>query len=207
MSVPAVERPYRGLDPAQRREDRRARLLAAALELFGTAGYPATGIQAVCARAGVTARHFYEAFPGREELLRALYDGVIADHRAALAAALGEAPGDAEPRLRAGLEAALGWWAADERRARVAFKEVVGVSEAFETHRLATIDGYAALLAAEFAVLAPGRDHVWTARAFVGAITQVVELWLPLADRPPLARLVDDLVRLGLGALDNRDCQ
>ena len=42
-------RPWRGQSPQERRDSRRRRLLDAALDLFGTTGYPATSLTALWA--------------------------------------------------------------------------------------------------------------------------------------------------------------
>jgi AcrR family transcriptional regulator len=194
-------RTYRGQDAETRRAERRRRLLDAALELFGTRGYAATTIQDVCAAAGVTARHLYDDLGGREELLLALYEDIVAGHLAHVAEANAAAP--LEDRLRAGTAAALEAWAADERRARVAFVEVVGVSPAVEARRHAVIEGYAAFVAAELAKVAPReRDYAWAGRALVGATIQVFESWLGLEDRPPLDDLVAEMTLVFGGVLD-----
>jgi len=198
-------RSYRGQDAQARAADRRRRLLDAALELFGTRGYAATRIQDVCATSGVTARHFYEAFPGREELLAAVYADVVEGHLAEVAAALA---GDPEDPLRAGLDAALGAWTRDERRARLAFVEVVGVSPALEERRFAVLEGYAAFIAGELARVsdADAAAFTWAGRALVGAAVQTFQSWraLPIADRPPLATLADELTPLFAAPLARR---
>ena len=74
-----VERRYRGRLPDERRADRRRRLLDAGLELFGTVGYHGTSIERLCAQAGVTARHFYQEFSGREALLAALFGEIVSE--------------------------------------------------------------------------------------------------------------------------------
>src|SRR5919198_3030469 len=76
---PALERRYRGRLPGERRAERRRRLLDAGLELFGTVGYRGTSIERLCAQAGVTTRHFYQEFPGREALLAAPCGEIIAE--------------------------------------------------------------------------------------------------------------------------------
>ena len=70
---PSGERLYGGMTAEQRRAERRRRLLDTALELFGTDGYPYTGIERICSHAGVTARHFYEEFGNRETLMPVSY--------------------------------------------------------------------------------------------------------------------------------------
>ena len=96
---------YRGQSSTERRAERlRERLLATAVDLFGTAGYAATPIEAICTGAGVTARHFYEHFPSREALLRAVYDAIIADTQRAVIRALSSAARP-EDRVAAGVRA------------------------------------------------------------------------------------------------------
>ena len=199
-------RPYRGLAPEDRRAQRRERLLEAALDLFAADGYAVTRIDALCRRAGVTTRHFYELFPSREDLLLALYDRITHEHLAGVAAALEGDPGAFDATVRRAVHAGLGAWAADERRARLAFVEVVGVSERVEDHRLATIEVYArtvagALQRAADAGTLPSGEFAWRARAIVGAVIEVIVLWLHRRDRPPFEEVADELADLFLGGL------
>jgi AcrR family transcriptional regulator len=62
-----------------RRAERRNRLLAAGLELFGTKGIAETRIDEVCGEAGLTKRYFYESFDSLEDLVHAVVEQVIAD--------------------------------------------------------------------------------------------------------------------------------
>ncbi|MEL0028042.1 MAG: hypothetical protein VW625_05165, partial [Perlucidibaca sp.] len=55
----SAPRPYRGLAAEQRAEERRQRLLAAALELFARQGYAQPPIEMLCSSAQDTARPFY----------------------------------------------------------------------------------------------------------------------------------------------------
>src|SRR5438445_1202863 len=67
-------RRYGDKEPAQRRAERRSRLLEAALDAFGTTGYRATSIEQLCADANISTRNFYEEFATREALLVQLHD-------------------------------------------------------------------------------------------------------------------------------------
>ncbi len=62
-----------GTTLAARRQARRTALLEAALDLIGEAGAAAVTMRAVCRRAGLTDRYFYESFTGRDDLLDTLY--------------------------------------------------------------------------------------------------------------------------------------
>src|SRR4029077_5184552 len=56
------QRAYGGVSAEDRIAARRAKLLDAGLELFGTRGYATTGVKDVCREAGLTDRYFYESF-------------------------------------------------------------------------------------------------------------------------------------------------
>ncbi|MER7673361.1 TetR/AcrR family transcriptional regulator [Kitasatospora sp. NPDC096128] len=70
--------------PPRRRVHTRARLLAAAGELFLTVGFARTSIEDVCAAAGYTRGAFYSNFGGKEDLLLALFDDQAAERMAEL---------------------------------------------------------------------------------------------------------------------------
>jgi AcrR family transcriptional regulator len=74
MPATTGERRYGGKTATERRDERRERLLDAGLELFGTDGFAAVTIEALCAEAGLNPRYFYEQFATREELLGAVYE-------------------------------------------------------------------------------------------------------------------------------------
>ncbi len=96
-------RPYRGLAPDERRAQRRAALIDAAIETYGERGYRASTVKGVCAAAGLTERYFYESFESSEALLMACYHHVnaqlfmqIAEAAEAAGARHGPRPRDAE---------------------------------------------------------------------------------------------------------------
>ncbi|WP_195911160.1 TetR/AcrR family transcriptional regulator [Streptomyces kaniharaensis] len=72
--------------PTRRRVHTRARLLAAASQLFLTVGFARTSIEDVCAAAGYTRGAFYSNFGSKEDLLLALFDDQAADRMAELEA-------------------------------------------------------------------------------------------------------------------------
>jgi AcrR family transcriptional regulator len=168
------QRSYAGRTAAERRAERRERLLAAGLELFGTDGYAATPIEKICATAGVSTRNFYEEFDGREALLMALHDRVTKRAFDAVAAALsadepgkanssghggitgssgGQGDSDHKARIRRRLEVATEAYVtvltSDPRWTRIASVELIGVSRAVEQHRLQWRGLWAQLIEAE----------------------------------------------------------
>lgn len=177
------ERPYGGRSPSERRADRRARLLAAGLELFGTAGYAATTIEQLCSAAGVATRNFYEEFDGRESLLIALHDDVNLRAFEAVAEVLARTDlTDVENRVTAGFAAYLDVMTADPRWARIAIVETIGATPATHAARRAALARFADLLTAEADHMAAQglievRDYALTSVALVGALTALVETW------------------------------
>jgi AcrR family transcriptional regulator len=57
----------------RRKQETRARILEAAVDLFGEAGFEATKVADVCDRADVARQTFFNHFPTKDDLLRALY--------------------------------------------------------------------------------------------------------------------------------------
>jgi AcrR family transcriptional regulator len=176
-------RQYAAQSAEERHQARRARLLDAALELFGTRGYSDTAIGQLCAAASVSTRSFYELFESREALLIALHDAINADALAAVGAALADLdPDDLPARARAGVAAYLRTMTGDPRRARVALTESVGVSREAEAHRQQAIGRFAEVIRLEGERLAaagvvPARDFRLVSVALVGAINGLVNTW------------------------------
>ncbi len=194
-------RQWRGLSADERREQRRGRLLGAALEQFGTLGWAGTSLTGLCAAAGVSPRHFYELWPGREELLTELYDGLVLEAVAAVHVAQEAAPLTVEDQVRSGLSAVVRALGDDPRRARIVLLEVVGVSPGLGEHRRKVIDAFADVVAEGYArLVATGqvRDQPFRplALALVGAINELLSAWLLADPQPPLDDLVPPLVQV-----------
>src|SRR5262245_17388837 len=83
------------------RDATRARLISRALRLFAERGYASTPVSAIAASAGVSQGLLYHYFPGKTELVVAIFDDSIRDVRESWARA------DAEPDPRRRLTALL----------------------------------------------------------------------------------------------------
>jgi len=86
------KRRYGGASFEDRQADRRERLIAAAIEVFGRWGREGATVAAICAEAGLTARYFYESFPNREALFLEAYRAVQAELLTEMAKASGPDP-------------------------------------------------------------------------------------------------------------------
>lgn len=76
------------------REESRARIIAAALRLFGTHGYERTTVRMIAEEAGVAQGLMYQHFAGKEELLRAIFQQSIQDVYTSFAEAEAGDPGE-----------------------------------------------------------------------------------------------------------------
>ncbi|XRQ05714.1 TetR/AcrR family transcriptional regulator [Actinomadura welshii] len=205
---PAPRRSYGGRSAEERRADRRGRLLAAGLELFGTRGYAATSIEKLCATASVSTRNFYEEFSGREELLLALHMDINERASAALAAAYAEAAGaDLPARVERAVRAFVTVTASDPRWARLAFVEVIGVSAGLERHRLRWRTRWEETLVelAREAVErgeAVDRDYHLTMIAVIGAVNNLVHHWSARGQDIPLDDITAELTAIVCSALE-----
>lgn len=129
---------YRGVAPAERDARRREALLKAGFDLFGTEGWNGAPVTALCLRAGVTTRNFYELFSDREQLFLELYDQITAEGMRRIAEAAIKEP-DPSKRLLSGLQGAVDYYD-DPRNARIVFMEIFGRGQEFEQHRHNAID-------------------------------------------------------------------
>lgn len=186
-----------------RDQERRRRLLDAALELYGTIGYRAATVQAVCRLAKVSTRSFYELYSDQEELLERLYLDLNGEVLEAITDVVIGPASDAFTAARKLVAAALGPMLNDERKARVLEVEAVGVSEALERERRLTLRRLAAAVDAAFAALADAGVIVavpqgLTSLILVGGITEalVQRVQTQPAEREPTTEFIDEVTRV-----------
>jgi AcrR family transcriptional regulator len=197
-------RAYRGVSADDRRADRRARLIEAGLDVIGSEGLANMTMTAVCARAGLTERYFYESFRNLDELLVALFDKFAGEAADAILHALDGAPPDLFERCRAAAGALIAVLTEDPRKART-FAEAIG-SEALRARRDRTVRGYAAVLAGQIRELAPVPDSHPQPRLelvttmLVGGLAEAVASWLNGAIDISRDQLVEDAARVAVAA-------
>ena len=173
-------RSYGGLSAEQRRVKRRAELLDAALDLAAEGGVAKVTKKAVCERAGLNDRYFYEQFTDRDSLLTALIDETAEQGIRAVLSAVGTAEEGPEAKVHTAADAVLAFLTADMRRTAL----VVGpYDEVLQRARISTQHSISAAMAALSRTLvnAPahdGGDIQMVAYAVVSGVIELVAAWL-----------------------------
>jgi len=112
---------YGGRSRQERATDRRDRILASALQLFGTHDYDDVTVAEVCTGARVSKRYFYEHFDDREDLVRALHKEQNQWLLAGIVSATPDAPGTLDEMLRPAVHQLLTLLRANPERAQVIY--------------------------------------------------------------------------------------
>jgi AcrR family transcriptional regulator len=172
-----VTRTYGGVTGEQRRARRHKALTEAALDLVADGGWERVTVRAVCTRARLNDRYFYESFPDRDALLLAARDGIAAEGLRAFQEAI--ATTEPERRIRAVVEAVIDFFTEDPRRGHLMFAS----HDALRGRRremLRTLARIVADQAAELlgAAAAGGKDRELGALTLVSGTMEVFAEWL-----------------------------
>jgi AcrR family transcriptional regulator len=191
---------YRGVAAEERRAERRARLLDAALELVGGGGWQAATVRGVCAQAGLTTRYFYESFATRQALVIALFDAVTEEAAVRVLTAVATAPDDAERKAHAAVGTFVDLLVEDPRKARVAFAETQG-DDALTQRRRDGLRMFARLTAEQaldFYGAPADVDRIvqLTATLLAGGLSELLMAWLDGDVEATRDELVDDCAML-----------
>lgn len=166
----------------QRREQRREQLLEAGLDVLGTQGWRRTTMTAVCTRAGLTERYFYENFAHRDELLLAILDRIADQIRDVGLRALAETEGDPQAKAEAAIGAFVDLLTDDPRIGRVAMLESAA-ADPLRARRHELLREFAQLIATQARALY-GADalpppHGQTAGLLLtGGLAELLMAWL-----------------------------
>lgn len=196
---------YRGVSATDRAADRRRRLLAAALDVWSTAGTKVT-MTAICTSAGLIERYFYESFANLDEALVAVLDSIAAEIEERTQAAVAEAEaagGDAGDRVRASVLAFLTLLQEDPRKGRVAIVEA-GAMPGLRHRRTALLRHFAHRSAEEAALTLGLRPPTGTegevgGLLFIGGMAELITAWLDGAIEATPEEIVDAATRMYLG--------
>ncbi|MGJ8669955.1 MAG: TetR/AcrR family transcriptional regulator [Oceanococcus sp.] len=206
-SAPTSQRPsgqYAGKAAVTRQRERKAKLMAAGIELIGTEGFSATSINAVCAHAGLTKRYFYEAFSSSEEMLIQAYRTVAADMLKSISSQTAPHLNDSRKLVRVGIRATFDYVAAEPIKARLMFVEAQSVRGQLGKVYVESMNGFVALLlsltkpflAADAATDAELRVM---ARGIIGALMHLCQGWIASSFLQPVDELVDGTERIFVG--------
>lgn len=183
---PTVTRPYGGVHADTRRQERRARLLAAGLEVIGTRGFHLSTVRDVCAHSGLSERYFYESFKGMGLLFEALYADLHAEsQRRVMAGFVGASAlkADAMQMAESALIAWLHYIKEDARRARILLIEAVTVNESSLRSTKAAFQDFASIIQAFVQRLYPdlgklGYETQMMSSVLAGACLQAAKTWM-----------------------------
>jgi len=201
--VTEAVRPYRGVSADDRRALRRAQLLGACLDVVGEVGVAGTTAEAVCARAGLSKRYFYESFADREAVLVAALDDFFESARVAITPALAEPADSTGERLTRTVAALVGAVSADARGARLYVES--SRHPALEQRRIVAYDEFAQLilryaLEVETEPVDPRAQLV--ALLIVSGTTEVMGRWLAGDLELDESTLVETIAGIGLASVE-----
>ncbi|MDQ8035857.1 MAG: TetR/AcrR family transcriptional regulator [Pedobacter sp.] len=203
---PASARParrhYGGKAAEDRSDERRRKLLAAGLELFGTQGYAATSVKALCTEAGLTERYFYESFRNREDIFMVVAGRSAAGLARQLAPLMLQAPQNVEDQVRDGLRIVFQWFRDDPRRARVQLIEPLTIGPQM-TEMYRQVTGGFILMLRDMAVKWFGEalqqqklDAQLLSTAMVGAVVEMTKAWVLEGCPQPVEEMVHNAMAI-----------
>lgn len=197
VQTPSV-RPYRGVEAVRRQAERRGRLLSAGLDLLGAGQQDASAltVRAVCGRASLTPRYFYESFSDRDGFVGAVFDWVIAELAATTQAAVAAVP--IHEQARAGMANIVRTIAGDPRVGRLLFS--TQLADAVIVRKRAESTALFAMLLGQHAggmLRMPANNSMQAGAHFaVGGVGQMISAWLAGDVRLAPDQLIDQLALL-----------
>jgi len=196
-SEPTAARSYRGFSPEQRRAERRTRLIAAAIAVYGERGYRQATVKAVCEAAGLTERYFYESFENSEQLLITSFNAVTYAVFDEMSLAARTAGRGRAARARAMLDAYFSALQRSPASARVYLVEIRGVSREVDKAFDAALRAIGTEVARHIAPQDAAPDELLQA-GIVGGVMHIALRWIDNGYQPPLAEVTDAALRLGM---------
>ncbi|MFF4028106.1 TetR/AcrR family transcriptional regulator [Nocardia elegans] len=195
------ERQYAGMPPEVRRQQRRERLLEATLDLVGTGGVASLTVGAVCARAGLSKRYFYESFTTTDELVAAALERSLECVLDAVDPVNVTADTSVEDMVRAAVSGLLR--AMDDPRAARLYLEspaVPAAAAARDATVEATVDQLLQHIVGDSRATEP--QARLTAHLLISGSTHVIALWLRGDLHMDREEFIDTLVRVGAQGAD-----
>ena len=202
MSHIANERLWRGQSQSERAGARRARLLGAAFELVSEAGAPVVTVRAVCRRANLNPRYFYESFADLDALLAAVFDEILGETVTKTLTAIEQAPPTAEAKVRAALDTAFRSLTNERWRLQFVLADALG-NPALAERRLEAVRLAAGLMADQAAGFydVPRDGAMLQSSVFMlaGGLMELLIAWHNGSVRITIDELIDHAVLLTVG--------
>ena len=193
-------------------QETRTRILEAAVKVFATKGYHDTKVDDIVSESNTSKGSFYFYFPSKQDIFLALSD-TFADLLESKITQAMEKEEHGVQQMDAALRTALGLFSQYRGLAKIALVQAVGLGAVFEEKRRALNNRLTALIqsrlerAAADGSIPPLQAEI-TARAWVGALNEVVIHWIykgapPLEESMPA--LKEFLLRsIGVGEESNK---
>jgi AcrR family transcriptional regulator len=183
-----------------RAQERRERILEAALQVFTRRGYREATMDEVAEAAATSKGGVYFHFPGKEALFLALLDRSASHLLERTAAALAAAP-DPAAKLDAALDVVLQLFSTHRALARLFLVEALAAGPVIQTALVDVRRRFAALIAQELAAAQargalPPLDPELAATVCFGALYELVTQWLLTGSPADLMHVAPELRRL-----------
>jgi AcrR family transcriptional regulator len=171
-----------GPPPGKREQTKAANrqaILDAALEVFGDLGYGAATVRDIVRRTDLATGTFYNYFPDKESVLRALMEDVATEARVLVRAAR-RSSADLESFVESGFRAYFDHLASDPRMFELLRRNAGTIRALYDEPAIGagTVELAEDLRAGIAAGLVPDLDAEYMARAMVGAAFEVAVLML-----------------------------
>jgi AcrR family transcriptional regulator len=173
-------------DPTQ---ETRTRILEAAVKVFATKGYHDTKVDDIVSESSTSKGSFYFYFPSKQDIFLALSD-TFADLLESKITQAMEKEAHGMQQMHAALHASLGLFTQYRGLAKIALVQAVGLGAVFEERRRAINNRLTLIIqsrlerAAADGSIPPLQTEI-TARAWVGALNEIVIQWI-YTGTPPL---------------------
>lgn len=196
-------RVYGGMTSAARAQDRRSRLLDAALDMMGNPELGPPTVRKVLSRSGVAPRYFYDHFADLDELQVAVFGLLTTEAEQRATAAMRAAPRGAAARTRAVLSTMVDLLLDDPRKGHVLIVEPLN-SPVLGPVYAADLRRFAGLLASYSPAVWRGEDPesravLVTTQFALGGFAATMNAVLTGELPDDRNRLVDELTALFLG--------
>ena len=160
----------------------RERILNAAMEVFAARGYHGTVVDTITAASGTSKGAFYHYFPSKQAIFLTLMDELASDVEHGVELVIASEQG-ALAKVEAALRVVLETAAARRDLVRILLIEAVGLGPTMESARLEIHRRFARLIQRHLDRAAtdgdiPPQDTALAARAWIGALNEVITQWL-----------------------------